>query len=173
MIEAREKRYLPDIDRRHRHQLTDHYNVFRQWLLTYDDSRNVHLLACNLTRRDLVLSCKAPNGNKRLRRVSYQNANIAVVGNQLHFRGSLECYTRSIFYFHPDTLARHHGQRLSILSTDKQRRLRMFSNIQMVSSMIPTLSHPHRHPGLCKSLADINLLHAVVCVDVQDAVIRR
>lgn len=130
-------------------------------------------MAYSSTRRDLELSSMAPNDNRRPRRASYQNVSTAVVGSRAHFQDNLECYKRSIFYFHPDNLVRHLGQCSSILSTDKQRRLRMFSNIPMVYSMIPILSHPHRHPGLCKSLADINLLRAVVCVDVQDAMIRR
>lgn len=147
--------------------------MFHQQLLTCDDSRTVHLWAYNSAHRDLELLSKAPNDNRHLQKVSYRNVSIVVVESQAHFQGSLVYYMRSIFYFHPDSLVCYLGQCSSILLTDKQRRLRMFLNIRMVYSMIPIRRHLHRHPGLCKSLADINLLRAVVCVDVQDAVIRK
>lgn len=112
----------------------------------------------------------APSCSKHSRRASYQIASIAAVGSRVHFQDSLECYTRSIFYFHPDILVHHHGQCLSILLSDVQHHLRMFSNILMACPMVPTLNHPLRLLGLRKILADINLLHVVVYVEERDAV---
>jgi hypothetical protein len=114
-----------------------------------------------------------PNYNMYSRKASYQNANIADAGNLARSQDSLGCYMINIFYFHPDNLLPRLVRLLSILSSDKQHHLRMFSNTLMAYSMIPILIPFLHHQGLYNFSADINLLHAVVYVVAQDAVMER
>lgn len=114
-----------------------------------------------------------PSDKTHPQKASYQSESTADVGNRAHSPDSPECYMKNIFCFHPDNLALGPVQWSDILLFDKQRHPRMFSSTRTARSMLPIQIQSLRHPGLYNFPANINLLHAVVYVAVQDAAMGR